>query len=147
MHKSQVFFYLLLSFIVGVFIASFRALNDQLIQLFILCAAAVMGISAYRHTFAHSAEGVRRRKIGFLLGCMLLVAALGVYRFTYVINETGVLDQLVNLQIGKDEKIDIQFNYVGYVAGDPEIKGDRQQFSFRVKRVDIKDRYIETDEL
>ena len=146
LHKADVFFYVLATFIVGVGVASVFYINDQIIWFGILAAAGIIGISSYRKTFGTSQKGIQRRTTGFLIGLLLLVFLLGVYRFNYVNQATGILDQLSDIQVGKDEKVGVKFEYVGYVSGQPEKVGSRQQFPFKVRKVEAGGKYIETEE-
>ncbi len=143
MHKSQVFLYILISFILGVFAGSFWSISDHGVLILCLVAILVIAISGYERTFSQSREGVRKRKLGLLIGCLILVFTFGVFRFNQFNLEHSQIMEFADDIVG-----DKSVNYVlqGYVASNPENKAGKTKFIFRAKKITVPGREIPVDD-
>jgi competence protein ComEC len=143
MHRSQVFLYSLYAFVAGVGIASFLLVSNKLISFFVILGIVVLGVSAYHKTFPATKIGVRNRKLGFLAGALILMAAMGVARLNYFMERESSFEEFVDVKVGGKN---IGFDFLGYVDRHPEISNGKQKIIFRVKGVQASDRIIEVDE-
>src|SRR3989344_5851008 len=113
MHKSQIFFYILGTFILGVFMASF--LNLSLSAVLIL---GIVGISIILFS------GLKN-KYFILAGFLILAFAGGLARFSAIDGSTsgGNLTDLVGSEA----------TLIGYIDSEPETDGNRARFVFSAK--------------
>lgn len=107
MHKSQVFFYLLSAFIMGVFVASF-----SLVSIFSAWILAIFGMAIITLGF--------KNKFGLLVGFLIIFFAIGVLRFDYFNQATSGLDNLVGREVILN----------GYIDSESDIDGNRAKFVF-----------------
>lgn len=107
MHKSQVFFYLLSAFILGVFFSSVWVISDKLVLVFVVVGLAGIALSY-------------NNKFGLLAGFLILAFAVGGARFNSF-DKTNDLSEF----IGQD----ISLN--GFIDSEPEVDGNRVRFVFR----------------
>ncbi len=143
MHKSQVFLMVLLAFLIGIGVGSFWAISSTTLLVLVGVATLVLGVSAYHRTFGPTPRGARRRKLGFLAGCLLLVFVLGVWRFNVYHAEHSIVAEFANRTVGGKA---LPVVMVGYVDGDVQVSGSKASFAFRVKEIVVPNRIIFADE-
>jgi competence protein ComEC len=109
MHKSQVFFYLLSSFILGVFLASFFSFSvSVMLELLVVGILAII-LSDFKNKYL------------ILTGFLILVFIGGIARFNYFnLSKTSLIDFA-----GQEVFIS------GYIDSEPEIDGNRARFIFK----------------
>lgn len=139
MHKSEIFFWLLVAFLVSVGIASAWRPGPQALLWFVLAGVVVLAVSLYRRTFGESPAGERWRKVGTFLGVLLLMAVLGAYRFTSFYSSHSVLVEFAAAEV-KGEPVAV--GLYGYVDGETAPKGTLVSFPFRVKELVIPNRLV-----
>src|SRR3989344_2693967 len=132
MHKSQILFYILSFFVLGVFMGSFWTISQIGILLSILLGTIVLVVSGYQGTFGEDKKGMERRRKGILAGFLILIFTLGIFRFNQFNSDRNVIRQFTDNIIGGKG---VNYSFGGYVAGDPENKGDQTKFIFRIKRI------------
>ncbi|MDP3696925.1 MAG: ComEC/Rec2 family competence protein [Candidatus Taylorbacteria bacterium] len=132
MHKSQVFFYLLSSFILGVFWASFFHFSVSLILILSVASISIIVLSGFTPPLKDpslSRAGFRN-KYFILAGFLILVFAGGIARFNHFSAIGGSASggnfksSLVN-SIGHEVLLD------GYIDSEPDIDGNRTRFVFK----------------
>lgn len=134
MHKSEILFYALIAFICGVFVASFVYLNQSLVLILIIFAIGFIAISGYQRIY-------RRR--GILFGALLLIFVFGVVRFNSFNFSNSILTRFADVEAaGKGVPVNLR----GYINEEPDIKGDKSQFIFRVKELIVPDKSLELNE-
>src|SRR3989338_5128858 len=119
MYKSQVLFYLLLAFIGGVFVASFLAVSQTWILVFLIFAIGLIAISGYQKTYS---------KKGLLAGALALVFIFGIIRFNSFNLANSILSQFAD------------------VEEEPNIDSDKAKIVFRVKELIVPDKKLAIDE-
>jgi competence protein ComEC len=146
MHKSQVFAYLLISFLVGVFIGSWF-LNPTLATLvFVLIGTITVSVSAYEKTFAKTKKAQRNRQVGVVVGVCILVVGLGVFRYGQVNLSKSTLVEFVRLvESGQDTK-GIPVTTRGFVDGEMSVKGDKAQLTFHVTELEVPGKVVAVNE-
>ncbi len=136
MHKSEVFFYLLASFILGVFMASLFNFSSWIVLVLVIVGMSVIILSGFTPLLKSEikfAEGHRFSRAGLksrliiLAGFLILAFAGGTARFNDF-NESG--DYLMNL-VGQDVVLS------GYINSEPEISGTKMRFDFRAEGDDV----------
>ncbi len=100
--------------------------------------AIIFAVSAYHRTFGQTTEGVRRRKIGFIVGMCLLLATGGVYRFQQFNADHSRVTEFNDFKVGGKG---LPVRVAGYVAGDIEERGSQSQFPFQVRHI-ITEKFI-----
>lgn len=143
MHKSQVMLYFLAVFVVGVFVASFLTVSSGGILVLLMLGVAALALSVYHKTFGRSAAGIRRRKLGFLAGCLVLVFALGIWRFNTFNADHTFLLQFAGRTAGDKEVATV---LRGYVDGEFDSSGLHGRFPFRVKQIVATPYVLKADE-
>ncbi len=138
MHKSQVLFYLLVAFVVGVFVASVFVVSYTAVLVLLILGILVIAVAGYNGTFGDSEKGIKKRKIAVLAGFVLLVFAFGAARFDSFQYSHTLLEQTA------DRNVKIAMR--GYMAGETNTSGKAANFKFKVKQIQIGDRLIDTDE-
>lgn len=143
MHKSQVFGYLLMSFLVGVFVGpAFPSV--MLATLFlVLMGTIVLVVSGYEKTFAKTKKAERNRQAGVLIGVCVLVVGLGVFRFGQANFRQSILSPFTNYQAGS-KGIEVTLN--GYVDDEVKVNGTKSQVIFRVTELEIPNNKIKANE-
>src|SRR3989344_6671568 len=147
MHKSQILFYALLSFIFGVFVASFLPVSQTWILVFLVFAIGLIAISGYlpRTKSAPSGGGQRNylvrgqktfSKKGMFAGVLFLIFIFGIIRFNSFNFANSILNQFADIDIG-GKGIAVQLN--GYIDEEPDVNGDKSQIIFRAKELIVPD--------
>src|SRR3989344_8011632 len=107
MHKSQILFYLIISFLVGVFVASFLVVSQTWILVFLILAIGLIAISGYQKTYS---------KRGLLVGILSIVFIFGIIRFNSFNFANSILGQFVDVEVGGKG---MPVTLVGYVDEEP----------------------------
>ncbi len=134
MHKSQILFYIILSFLVGVFAASLFPVSQTWILVFLIFAIGLIAISGYQKTYS---------KRGLLAGVLSLIFIFGIVRFNSFNFANSILNQFADVQVG-GKGMEVTLN--GYIDDEPDINGIKSQLVFRVKELVVPDKTIEVDE-
>lgn len=126
MHKSQVFFYFLLSFLAGTLLDYFLFIHQ-----FIWLAGLILGLVGIALFW--------RRKWSYVFFAFLLIFLVvgGVRAQTFRLNH-GVLNEFA------DKNFTV--NLRGYIDGEVENLGNRQRFVFRIKELRLPDAETEINE-
>ncbi|MEK7138644.1 MAG: ComEC/Rec2 family competence protein [Patescibacteria group bacterium] len=139
MHKSQIFFYLLAAFLVGIFTASVFNVSQVFIYVGLIAAIGCIGVFGYNKNF-----NARLLLAGFL-GIAFL---FGVIRFNSANFDKSRLDIFTDVKAGQKE---VEFIVDGYIDSEPVNRGSGQQFVVAAKeviagdkRVAVKDKIIIT---
>ncbi len=144
MHKSEVFFYLILAFLAGIFVASLVSDAPTTALVLFLIGVIIVAVSGYHKTFAWSKKAQLYREVGVLVGIAVLVFGVGMVRFGYFSSSHGVLDEFAQHQV-KEKGITITLN--GYVDDEETISSSgKGQIVFRATSLISDDRIIATDE-
>lgn len=108
-HKSQIFFYLLSSFILGVFAASFFSLSVSIILELVVVGILAVILSGFKNKFL------------VLAGFLILAFAGGGARFNSFNNSFSSLSDYIGQEVSLS----------GLVDNEPEIDGNRARFVFK----------------
>lgn len=134
MHKSQVLFYLIIAFLVGVFVASFLAISQAWILFFLIIAISLIAISGYHRSYSGR---------GLLAGVLTLVFIFGITRFNSFNFSNSILNQFADVEVGgKGMRVTLN----GYIDEEPDINGIKSQLVFQVKELVTEDKILETNE-
>src|SRR3989338_7830568 len=134
MHKSQLLFFLLAFFVLGIFIASFNPISYETILVLFMVGIATLAVFGYQKTF--SARG--------LYGSVLFLALVfGISRFAQADLSNGMLIQFADRFV-KDKPVHTILR--GYVSGEPALNGQTSQFNFRAREIIFPDKILPVDE-
>lgn len=143
MHKSQVFGYLLISFLVGIFIGAWFGNAYLATLVFVLIGTIVVVVCGYEKTFVKTKKAERNRRVGVLIGASILFLALGVFRYSQANLNHSVLTEFANHQAnGKGISVTTR----GFVDGEMAISGDKGQLIFYVTELEVPGQTILVDE-
>lgn len=152
MHRSQVFFYILLSFILGVFAGSFfppeagQPLAGDILKNTVLIAAIICALLIA--VFYRRGSRLLNPRLA-LASFLALFFLAGVLRFNTVNSKTHNLQKFAEAQeqvVDPQNRHPIKVTIFGYVAGEPEISGDKQRLILLAKRLDAAPYLIELNE-
>lgn len=143
MHKSQVFGYLLVSFLLGIFVGGFFENVTLWTLVFVLIGTVILVVSAYERTFARTLKAERNRRIGVIAGACVLALALGVFRYGQANLNNSVLLQFADLQAG-GKGIEVVLR--GTVDNEMEVDGDRGQLVLHVHELEVPGHIMKVDE-
>ena len=150
MHKSQVFAYLLISFLVGIFVGSWFANTYMATLVLVLIGTIVVTVSAYEKTFAKTKKAQRNRQVGVVIGVCILVLALGVFRYGQANLSHSLLTEFATHQAGGKG---ISVTTRGFVdgemvvsAGGGSASGGNAQLVFHVTEVEVPGRVLMVNE-
>lgn len=142
MHKSQIFFYILLSFIAGIFAGSFLNISKSTTLIVAIACAFLIAIF-YR-------RGSRLLNIRLALAAFLTLFFLaGILRLNTVNSKTHNLQKFAEAQenvIDPQNRHPIKVTLFGYITNEPEISGGKQRFVFFAKQLSAQPYLIKTDE-
>src|SRR3989338_9070128 len=133
-HKSQIFFYLLVSFLVGIFISSIFNISQYVIYVGLIVAIGLIGLFGYRKSFNRSL---------MLVGFLFVFFLFGVIRFNSVDLGRDRLDFFTDLKAGQ-RNVEVTIN--AYVDGEPVSKTGRQDIIFKAKELIIGGKKILIDD-
>src|SRR3989344_714099 len=135
MHKSQVLFYLLVFFVLGIFIASFVPVSYEAVFVLLIVGISALAVFGYQKTF--STRGV--------YGSILFLALVfGMGRFAQADLSNGTLIQFADRFV-KDKPV--QTTLRGYVIEEPAVNGQTSQFNFRAREIILPDKILPVDEV
>lgn len=135
MHKSQFLFFLLISFILGVFIASLTPISYEIVLVSLIIGVSALAVFGYQKT--HSSRG--------LYGSIFFLALIfGMGRFVYVDLSNGILVQFADKYVS-DKSVETILR--GYVSEQPVINGQTTQFNFKAKEIILPDRILPVSEI
>ncbi len=149
MHKSQVFGYLLISFLVGVFISDWFVDPIMATLAIVLIGTVVLVGSGYERTFARTKKAERNRRAGVILGACILALALGIVRYGYVNLSHSVLLEFADARVGNPAKGGVKGISVtlrGVVDNQMTTNGDRGQVFLHVAELDVPGQSMKVDE-
>lgn len=133
-HKSQIFFYLLVSFIIGVFTASVFNVGQVFVYAGLITAIGLIGIFGYKTSF--------NGKL-LLAGFFGVAFLFGVVRFNSANFGQDRLNVFTDLKAGQ-KGIEVIIN--GYVDDEPVNNNDSQRIILRAKEVVAGDRVVLVDD-
>ena len=143
MHKSQVFGYLLISFLVGIFIGPWFTNPYVATLVFVLVGAIIGVVSAYEKTFVKTKKAERNRRVGVLIGGSVLVLALGVFRYGQVnLNHSVLTEFAAHRAEGKGISVALR----GFVDNEEQVSGDKAQLVLHVMQLEVPGQAIKVDE-
>ena len=132
MHRSQIFFFILLAFILGIFAGSFLNISKTVALMIAMVCAALIAIF-YR-------RGSRMLNIPVALAAFFaLFFVLGVLRFDVVNSRQQALTKIAEGQqnvVDPENRRPIKVAILGYIDDEPEQRGDKQRFAFRAKTLE-----------
>ena len=134
MHKSQIFFWFLVSFLLGIFVASVFNVGQTLIYIGLIASVGLIGIFGYNRSFNY------KLLLGGFFGVVFL---FGIARFNLANFEQDRLDAFTDLKAG-DKGIEFIVN--GYIDDEPADRGDRQEILLRAKELVAGDRTVPLDD-
>ncbi|MBI4158401.1 MAG: ComEC/Rec2 family competence protein [Candidatus Yanofskybacteria bacterium] len=134
MHKSQVFFWLLVSFLLGIFIAFVFDVGQVFIYVGFAIAIGFVAIFGYQKSFNQK---------GFLAGFLLVVFLFGIARFNSANLRQDALDVFVDLKAG-EKGVEVTVN--GYIDDEVVVKGNKLEIVLRAKEVVTGDRIVRVDD-
>ena len=142
MHRSQIFFYILLAFIAGIFAGSFFSISKLAVEAIALVCAVLIA------TFYRRGSRLLNLKIG-LAAFLALFFILGAVRFNYVNSRQHNLQKFAEAQeqvVDPHDRRPIKVSIYGYVTGEPEISGGKQRFVFFVRRLSSNPYLVDLNE-
>jgi competence protein ComEC len=141
MHKSQTFFYVLLSFIGGVFAGSFFNIPVTVVLVIMMVCIALVAVFFRR-------DSKLLNPIIALAAFFTIFFVVGVLRFNAVNSKQHALSEIATAaaQLVNPDKRPVKVDLYGYVNGEPEIKNGNQQFVFYSKILSANPYEIKTDE-
>ncbi len=144
MHKAQVFGYILLSFLIGVFVASFFVDATRLVVTLIFLGTMILCVSGYQRTFAKTKKAERNRIAGIVIGACLLCVALGAFRYNSVNLNHSVLGSFAGREAGNKG---VQVELVGFIDEEPSLTSSgKASIVFRAKQLIVPGYVIPTNE-
>lgn len=130
LHKSQIFFWLIVGFLFGIFIASIFNINQYFIYTGFIIAIGLIGIFGYQKSF--------NSKI-LLAGFIGIVFLFGVVRFNSANFDQDRLGVFADLKAG-NKGIEVVVN--GYIDDESVTKGNRAEIVLRAKELTADERTI-----
>ncbi|MBI2674689.1 MAG: ComEC family competence protein [Candidatus Yanofskybacteria bacterium] len=134
MHKSQVFFWSLASFLIGIFVASVFSVGQVFIYVGLIAAIGFIAVFGYQKSFNQK---------GMLAGFLGVAFLFGIARFNSVNLRQDVLDIFVDLKASR-KGVEVVVN--GYVDDEPIIKGSKAEVVLRAKELIAGDRTVRVDD-
>ncbi|MEK7604034.1 MAG: ComEC/Rec2 family competence protein [Patescibacteria group bacterium] len=135
MHKSQIFFWFLVSFLSGVFVASVFSVSQTVIYLGFISSVGLIGIFGYNRSFNSKLLLAGFFGVAFLFG----IARLNSANF-----DKDRLDAFTDLKAG-NKGIEVTVN--GYIDDEPVDRGGRQEIILRAKELVAGDRTVPLDDI
>jgi len=138
LHKSQVFFCLMMAFMLGIFIASILPISQSLISIILIAAIIGLAVVTYQRTFGNDDLGIYRRRLFAILFFSIILFSIGAWYFNKYNAKHGFVREVA------DRNIEVVFR--GYIDGESRIQGQAQTYVFRVKEIILPKYGIATDE-
>ena len=110
-HRSQVLFYLLSAFLVGVFLASVFNISQFFLLVILIAGIGLMAV------------GGLKNRLALLIGFILVAFSVGAARF----NSSNLEEINLSNSVGGEVTLS------GYVDSEPEIDGNRARFVFKTQ--------------
>ena len=143
MHKSQILFYLIAAFLIGVFIASFVP-SENTVALFLFMAGVItIAVTGYHKTLARTKKALFYRKLWLVVGAALLLCGAGMARYGYFAYQNSVLQEFASHEAGGKG---IPIILEGYVDDEPVVSGSRSRLVMRVKSLSVPGQTIPVSE-
>ena len=139
MHRSQIFFYILLSFILGIFAGSFFDISKNVVLIAAVVCALLIAV------FYRRGSRLLNPRLAFVAFLTLFFLA-GILRFNTVNSKTHNLQKFAEAQenvIDPQNRHPIKVAVYGYITSEPEVSGDKQRFVFFAKQLSA-DPYVIT---
>src|SRR3989338_507572 len=130
LHKSQIFFWLLVSFLSGILVASVFNVGSTFVYIGLIAALGLVSVFGYQRNFNRSM---------LLAGFLLAIFLFGAIRFNSAKLGNDRLDVFTDLKVG-DKNIEVTVN--GYVDSESADRGNRQELVVRAKEVVAGDRTV-----
>lgn len=130
LHRSQIFFWLLAGFLLGIFVASFFNVGQTFIYIGLIMALGLIAIFGYQKSF---------NRVGLLVGFLLVVFVFGIVRFNSANFNHNQLDLFTDLQAGQ-KNIEVTVN--GYIDDEPVNNGNNQKIILRAKEIIAGDKKV-----
>ncbi|MEK7217468.1 MAG: ComEC/Rec2 family competence protein [Patescibacteria group bacterium] len=146
MHKAQVFGYLLVSFLTGIFVGAWFENAYSATVVFVLIGTIAVTVSAYEKTFAETKKAQRNRQVGIVIGACVLILALGVFRYGQANLNQSVLTEFVRSTGSGQATKGIPVITRGFVDNEMSVKDDKAQLIFHVIELEVPGRVIMVDE-
>jgi competence protein ComEC len=143
MHKSQALLVLIAAFVSGIFLGSFWEISKSGLMIITIIGLVILCLSSYQGTFGQTEEGIKKRKIGFIIGCGILTLNFGIYHFNSFYSQHSYLLEFADRE-AKDQGVDIILR--GYSVGEFNKTKLGASFPFRVKQIVVGERVIPADE-
>jgi len=138
LHKSQVFLYLMIAFMSGIFIASILPIAQSLISIILIVAIIGLAVVTYQKTFNNDDLGIYKRRLFAILFFSIILFSIGAWYFNKYSAKHSFVREV------SDRNIEIMFR--GYIDGEPRAQGQAQTYIFRVKEIILPKYGILTDE-
>lgn len=143
MHKAQIFSYLLISFLVGIFLAG--VFDSKSLELgMILFGTIIVAATGYELDFSKTKKGKRKLKIGLVAGFCILAATAGIFRYQQANKNESVLLSLTQVQTGTSKGMSVSLR--GVVDNEMTINGDKGQVVLHVYEASVSGNVIKVDE-
>lgn len=130
-HRSQIFFYILLSLILGIFAGSFFVISKNAVLVVAIVCVLLIAVFYRRDS--------RLLNVKLALAAFLTLFFLaGVLRFNTVNSRTHNLQKFAEAQenvIDPQNRRPIKVTIHGYITSEPEISGDKQRIVFFAKQL------------
>ena len=131
MHRSQIFFYILLSFILGIFAGSFFDISKNVVLIAAVVCALLIAV------FYRRGSRLLNPRLAFVAFLTLFFLA-GILRFNTVNSKTHNLQKFAEAQenvIDPQNRHPIKVAVYGYITSEPEVSGDKQRLVFFAKQL------------
>ncbi|KKR14828.1 MAG: internalization-related competence protein ComEC/Rec2 protein [Parcubacteria group bacterium GW2011_GWC1_39_29] len=138
LHKSQVFFYLMTAFMLGIFIASTLSIAQSLLSIILIIAIIGLAVVTYQKTFHDDDLGIYKRRLFAILFFSIILFSIGAWYF----NKYSAKHSFVSEVSGRN----IEVIFRGYVDGESKVQGQAQTYVFRVKEIILPKYGITTNE-
>ncbi|MEX1063948.1 MAG: ComEC/Rec2 family competence protein [Candidatus Paceibacterota bacterium] len=142
MHRSLIFFYLLISFILGIFAGSFFNISQSLVLALALISVVLIAL------FYRRGSKLLNVKVA-LVAFLTLSFVLGILRFNTVSSRQNILSRLPEASrqvIDPEGKQPIKVSIIGYIDSEPEVRENSQRFIFYTKWLESSSQVIQTEE-
>ena len=118
LHKSQVFFCLMVAFMSGIFIASVLPVPQSLISVILIVAIIGLTVVTYQRTFKNDDLGIYRRRLFAILFFSIILFSIGAWYFNKYNAKHGFVKEVA------DRNIEVVFR--GYIDGESKIQGQAE---------------------
>jgi competence protein ComEC len=141
LHRSQIFLYILLAFIGGVFLGSFVFFPQNYIWASISLCAIIIAI------FFRRGSKILNPKFAFI-GLLLIIFLFGVSRINTIYSRTHILKDFAQAaaNVKSSDKHKVEVDIVGYISSEPVQNGKTQQIIFKSKKILAGDYEFATNE-